>query len=484
MFNYLFHPYLRWLRDRSDGDRPDFNIDRGGSPPQNLVQPPVNFSIPDSDILLQSAPPTGLVNFVGEQPNEVPGFRVGLRDEGPGFNLNENDLPHPETTWPDWVETPLPEASDSAQPLPVPPGVEEPEPPPPQPPEWLRKVLTMPVPQLSTAFDPQTGRRIVPYAPLVNWTRPYPSVDQNAREPDAAGAYGPEIGAMPGPSSLEAPAIKQSAPIARLERRADINVRPDPAHQTTQETSSWSQPLNDDKVDTHSSGVNVAGLRRDVVLTRQQQTPTPQEQETRPSSVPETTFSKDPVGFQPTPPNSVSPIEFSVYNPDVDPGYDELFDLVQDVRDNKTQGDAAEDAELKRIKRENRLAAFAPKTRIYAAGTSDYAVSDIMFRRNGTSFIVITEVKSGDGKLTPNQAATLGEAMRTGKIYIISKQAAEELKIKPHKTFAAQGIIPQVYITGGNQKEIARQLRNQGVEVIPEKVRPGQPPRLRVVRPI
>ena len=155
---------------------------------------------------------------------------------------------------------------------------------------------------------------------------------------------------MPGPSSLEAPAIKQSVPIARLERRADINVRPDPAHQTTQETSSWSQPLNDDKADTHSSGVNVAGLRRDVVLTRQQQTPTPQEQETRPSSVPETTFSKDPVGFQPTPPNSASPIEFSVYKPDVDPGYDELFDLVQDVRDNKTQGDAAEDAELKRIK--------------------------------------------------------------------------------------------------------------------------------------
>ena len=484
MFNYSFHPYLRWLRDRSESDRPDFNIDRDGSPPQNLVQPPVNFSIPESDVLPQSALPTGLVNFVAEQPNEVPGFRVGLRYEVPGFNLNEDDLSHPETTWPDWVETPPPESSDSAQPLPVPPGVEEPDPPPPQPPEWLRNVLAMPVPQLWTAFDPQTGRRIVPYEPLINWTRPYPSVDENVRGPDAAGAYGPEIGAMPGPSSLEAPAIKQSIPSVRLERRADINVRPDPAHQTMQETSSWSQPLNHDQVDVHSSGVNVADSWRDVALTRHQQTPIPQEQQTRPSVVPETTFSKDPAGFQPTPLNSASPIEFSVYNPDVDPGYDDLFDLVQAIQDNKIQGDAAEKAELERLKRENRLAAFAPKTRIYAAGTSVYMVSDIMFRLNGTSAIVITEVKSGDGKLTPNQAATVGEMLRTRNIYITSPEAAKELEIKTHKTFAAQRIIPQVYITGGNQKEIARQLRSQGLEVTAEKVRPGQPPRLRVVRPM
>jgi hypothetical protein len=485
MFNYLFHPYLRWLRDRSESDRPDFNIDRDGSPPQNLVQPPVNFSVPESNTVLQSAPPTGLVNFVGEQPNEIPGFRVGLRnEEGPGFNLNEDYLPHPETTWPDWVETPPPESSGSAQPFPVPPGVEEPDPPPPQPPEWLRNVLAMPVPQLSTAFDPQTGRRIVPYEPLINWTRSYPSVDQNVRGPDAAGAYGPEIGAMPGPSSLQVPAIKPSAHAARQERRANIYVRPDPAHQTTDETSSWSQPVND-QVDTHASDANVERPRRDVVLPRQQQTPIPQEAQTRPRNVPETTFSKDPVGFQPTPPlDSGSPIEFSVYNSDVDPGLDELFDLVQGIQENKAQGDVAEDAELKRLKKENRLAGFAPKTRIYAAGTSDYMVSDIMFRLNGTSLIVITEVKSGDGKLTPNQAASVGEMLRTGNIYITSPEAAKELGIKTHKTFAAQHIIPQVYITGGNQKEIARQLRNQGLEVIAEKVRPGQPPRLRVVRPI
>lgn len=480
MFN-LFHPYLRWLRDRSESDRPDFNIVRDGSPSQNLVHPPVNFPVPESNVLLRSAQPTDVGSFLAEQPNDVPGFRVGQGDKAPGFNLNEDDLP--ETTWPD-VERPLPESSDTAQTLPLPPGVEEPEPPTPQLPEWLRNVLAMPVPHLSTAFDPQTGRRIVPYEPLVNWTRPYPSVDQNVRGPDAVEAYGPAIGAMPSPSPLETPAVKQPTLVVPLERRADIDARPNPASQTVQETSSWPQLLNDGQPDAHSSSVNAGGPWRDVVPTRQQHTPFPQEQRTRLSDVPETTFIKDPVGFQPTPLNNASPIEFSVYNPDVDPGLDELFDLVQGIQDNKIQGAAAEDAELKRLKRENRLAAFAPKTRIYAAGTSVYMVSDIMFRLNGTSYIVITEVKSGDGKLTPNQAASVGEMLRTGNIYITNPEAAKELEIKTHKTFAAQGIIPQVYITGGNQKEIARQLRNQGLEVIPEKVRPGQPPRLRVLRPM
>ena len=262
----------------------------------------------------------------------------------------------------------------------------------------------------------------MPYEPLINCgSDPIRQLARTCAVPMPRKPTGPRS-ATPGPSSLEAPAIKQSAPIARTGDTRALKCRSDPAHQTTQETSSWSQPLNDDQADAHSSDVNAARPSRDVVLTRQQQTPIPQEQQTRPSNVPETTFSKDPVGFQPTPPNSASPIEFSVYNPDVDPGHDELFDLVQDVRDNKTQGDAAEDAELKRIKRENRLAAFAPQTRIYAAGTSDYTVSDIMFRRNGTSFIVITEVKSGDGKLTPDQVATLAEAMRTGKIDITSEK--------------------------------------------------------------
>jgi hypothetical protein len=488
MFNYLFHPYLRWLRDRSDSDGPDFNIDRGGSLSQNLAQPPVNFPIPESDVLLQSAPPTGPVNFVAEQPNELRGFRVGLRDAVPGFNLNENDPLPPETPWLDGLETP--ESSDTAQTLVLPPGVVEPGQPTPQLPEWLRNVLTMPVPRLSTAFDPQTGRRIVPYELLVNWARPNPSMGQNVRETAAASADATEDSELPVVTSVEAPAIQQSTSLVTPARLAD--PVPDyhsamPQSRTARpvvEETSWTlptYPLKSGQTHDQRSGVSPEYPRRTAEQQSRQQTPLPQEQQTRLSNGAGIAFGSDSASFRPTPSLEATPIQNSVYNPDVDPGFDALFDLVG-IKENKIQGDAAKDAEVERIKKENRLAGLAQETRIHAAGAPDYMVSDIIFRRNGTSAILITEVKSGDGKLSPQQAAKLGEAARTGEIYITSEKAAKELGIKPYKTFAAQGIMPQVYISGGNQKEIARQLRNQGLEVIPQKVRPGQPPRLLVVR--
>jgi hypothetical protein len=485
MFNYIFHPYLRWLRDRSESDRPDFNIDRDGPLSQKLVQPPVNFPIPESDVLLQSAPPTGLVNFVAEQPSEVPGFRVGLGDEVPGFNLNENDLPHPETTWPDGLETPLPESSDTAQTLVLPPGVEEPDQPTPQLPEWLRNVLAMPVPRLSTAFDPQTGRRIVPYEPLINWTRPYPSADQNARGHDAAGAYGPEIGAMPDPSSLEVPAIQQWAPPIPPEIPADINTRADSPPLMVQEAkwNSWPQPLKDGQTGTQTSGVDAGDPWRTVVQPVQQQTPIPQEQQTQLANVPEKTFGKDSASVQPTPLIGPSPIEHSVYRPDIDPGYDELFDLVG-IGENKAQGDAARDAEAARIKEAYPNTPFAQEIRLYAKDLPGYMKVDIMFRRNGTSMIMIYEVKSGNAVLSPQQLATLAEAVRTGKVYIVNEEAAKKFGLRPYETFASKRIIPFVYVTGGNLDAISRQLNKLGVDAIPEKTRRGQVPRLRIaVRP-
>jgi hypothetical protein len=481
MFNDLFHPYLRWLRGRSQGGRPDFNIDRDGLPPQTLVQHTLNFATPESDVLLPSAPPpTGLAGFVVEQPNEVPGFRVGLRDDVPGFTLNENDVPPPESPWPAGIETAAPEFPSTAEMTAVPPGVEEPDQPTPQSPEWLRNVLTMPVPRLSTAFDPQTGRRIVPYEPLINWTRPYPTVDQNVRGTGIAAADGPEIEA-----SLEAPAIKQWAPPAPPERLADINTRPDPARPIVQEPkwTSWPQPLEDGQPDVHSSGINPEDPWRSVVQPRQQQTPFPQGQRTRLSNVPETAFGKDPVGIQPTPLKDASPIELSVYNPDIDPGYDDLFDLVQGVGENRIQGNAARDAEAERIKKAYPNAPFAQEIRLYAEGVPGHMTVDIMFRPNGTSMIMIFEVKSGNATLSPQQVATLAEAVRTGKVYLVNPDAAKKFELRPGETFASKGIIPFVYVTGGNQDAIVRQLNKLGVEAIPEKTRRGQVPRLRIGAP-
>lgn len=485
MFNYLFHPYVRWLRDRSESDRPDFNIDRDGSPPQNLEQPPVNFSIPGSDVLPQPAPPTGLVNFLAEQPNEISGFRVGRRNEVPGFNLNENDLPHPETTWPDWVETPLSESSDAAQTLPVPPGVEEPDPPTPEPPEWLRNVLAMPVPQLSTAFDPQTGRRIVPYEPLVNWTRPYPSVDENMRGAGAAGAYAPKIAAMLDRTSLEAPAIKQWASSVPPARLAGIDARAAPLSPTVQEArwNSWPQPSGRPSADTQTSSVDAEDPRHTVVQPLLQQTPFPQEHQTQLVNVPATTFGKDAAGVQPRPLIGSSPIEHSVYSPDIDPGYDDLFDRVG-VGDNRTKGNAARDAEAAKIMDADPNVPFAKEKRIYAKDVPGYTVADIVYRPNGTSEILILEVKSGGARLTQQQLVTLAEAVRTGKVYLVNEEAAKKFGLRPYETFASKGIIPFVYVSGGNRDAITRQLNKLGIDAVPETTRRGQVPRLRLrVRP-
>jgi hypothetical protein len=78
---------------------------------------------------------------------------------------------------------------------------------------------------------------------------------------------------------------------------------------------------------------------------------------------------------------------------------------------------------------------------------------------------------------------------RTGKIYIVNEDAAEELGIKPRVTFAAQEKLPLVYIRGGNLDVIAKQLQNLGMDVVPEGVgggRGGRPAGWRIgpVRPL
>ena len=123
---------------------------------------------------------------------------------------------------------------------------------------------------------------------------------------------------------------------------------------------------------------------------------------------------------------------------------------------------------------------MATEIRAYAEGVPGYMTVDIMFRPNGTSMIMIFEVKSGNAVLSPQQVATLAEAVRTGKVYIVNEAAAKEFGLRPYETFASKGILPFVYVTGGNQDAITRQLNKLGVEAIPEKTRRGQVPRLRI----
>lgn len=221
MSNYSFHPYLRWLQYRSQGDGAGFDIDQDRLSPQTAAPHTVNFSAPESEAWFPPVPLIGLAGFVPEQPNEVPGFRAGLRNDAPGFNLNETDL-RPERSWPEGMATPAPEYPDVAQNWTLPPGVENPDLPTPAPlPGWLHDLSTMPVPPSLTAFDPQTARRAVPHEPLTNWTRSYPTVDQNVRRTGDASYIG-----STSPSSAKMPHGEQWPFSDMLARLANVNAGP------------------------------------------------------------------------------------------------------------------------------------------------------------------------------------------------------------------------------------------------------------------
>jgi hypothetical protein len=194
MFNFSLYPYARWLGDGSLDDVPGFNIGEDGVPPGNGTSVGGMFAAPrmpqypswprtlgatlGPQNLLRSAPPGLWVT----PANNLPGFRLNPQDELTSFNLNENDDSSRERTWPDGMppDAATPEDRDVAQTRTLPPGVEDPAQPVPSGiPDWLYKLVTTPLPPLSIAVDPQTGRRIVPYGPLVNPVRSYQGTDQN-----------------------------------------------------------------------------------------------------------------------------------------------------------------------------------------------------------------------------------------------------------------------------------------------------------------
>lgn len=148
-----------------------------------------------------------------------------------------------------------------------------------------------------------------------------------------------------------------------------------------------------------------------------------------------------------------------------------LLHQAQSVEDNKRQGIAGEDAEVARLKSIDPDAKIARQVRLYVDGGPDYMVADIISRGNGTMVINITEVKTGSAVLSERQIKVLGEAARTGAVYITNVKAAREIGVDTNVTFGARRIIPQIYITGGDSAKIERQLRNAGLDVRPAGVR-------------
>jgi hypothetical protein len=125
-------------------------------------------------------------------PTGLPGFRVRPQDDVPGFDTDENGLPRRERPWTDAMRpgSAAPQYSDLAQATMPTPGPEDSvQPAPPQPPDWLYKLLTMPLPALSSSFPPQSGGGPAPYGTLFNPVRSYPTTDQNVRKMGDARAF-------------------------------------------------------------------------------------------------------------------------------------------------------------------------------------------------------------------------------------------------------------------------------------------------------
>lgn len=160
-----------------------------------------------------SEPPQALAGALG-----APWAMPGLADyaAGPGLVDSGNGWPRQETPWTDLMP-PAPQRSPATGPASAP-GV---EPPPqlgvPPLPEWLRSVLTMPVPQRSTAYDPRTGRRVIPYEPLAGSIRPYLMTN----------AYSPETTDIPPADDFGWPDVKAAeAPDAKRTSSSDTAVPP------------------------------------------------------------------------------------------------------------------------------------------------------------------------------------------------------------------------------------------------------------------
>ncbi len=149
MFNLFLRPYIPGFRLKPQDGGPGFDVDENGG------------------LLAATETPRYLAGAQTQTPRPITSFTRG--PDVPGSDFIESVVPSQETTWSDGILAP-------------PPGVDDPVvPTPSQLPEWLYALLTMPLPQSSAAFDPRTGQRIAPYAPLIGPVRAYQKTRTCAR---------------------------------------------------------------------------------------------------------------------------------------------------------------------------------------------------------------------------------------------------------------------------------------------------------------
>src|SRR5262245_23398190 len=197
----------------------------------------------------------------------APGFRVTPPSEAIGFNIEENGMRGQQGTGSGPPQAPMPYGIG----LP-PPGLEGfAESPPTQLPEWLQRLLAMPLPIVSNAFDPRTGQRIVPYAPLINPAAPAPTTDAATAQvvdPEPAGS---QVQWYPW---LEPPDEDQQ------EARAAVAAQQDASGAETAEPTTGAAPTPQGWPAADPNFV-LANADGDSLQEAQQQRPLPQRQQTQ-----------------------------------------------------------------------------------------------------------------------------------------------------------------------------------------------------------
>lgn len=170
-----------------------------------------------------------MLGFRVRPEDEALGFRMTLRDFVPGFNLDENGAPRLEANWSGGMPAgSTPQYANFAQtPASQIVGLFTPnsgsfvQSEPPTLPDWLYKLVTMPLPKMATVLDPRTGRRIVPFTPLINRAAFNPTEDQNVPETRDTGVDVSEPTLPPASGPVETKPTEERPP---LDTAADINA--------------------------------------------------------------------------------------------------------------------------------------------------------------------------------------------------------------------------------------------------------------------
>ncbi|HTG18731.1 MAG TPA: hypothetical protein VK681_01745 [Reyranella sp.] len=256
MFNLFFRPSVPGFRVKAQQDVPGFNIGENDGPPleagtrpyldeaQTQTPPIVTSFTLGSDGLTQSAPPIGF---------------AGIRDDVPGFNLNESGVSPQRVPWFDGMRqgSAPSEYPDTLEPEPLPRDAGEPvQVTTPQLPEWLVALLGMPRPRLSSAVDPRTSQRIVPYAPPIRPLSAYQPTNQSVRamegRPVGDASTLPDSGSVETPNDEVWPTRDMLGQWSDFDARTGITTAQNSNPPLSQEAAwnAWLQPLKESQPST------------------------------------------------------------------------------------------------------------------------------------------------------------------------------------------------------------------------------------------